>query len=41
MALAVGFSLAREWRETLVPSMVGHALNNGLLMLMLIVALGS
>jgi membrane protease YdiL (CAAX protease family) len=30
MALAYGFALAREWRETLIPSMVAHGLNNGM-----------
>jgi membrane protease YdiL (CAAX protease family) len=41
MALAFGFTLAREWRGSLVPSMVAHGLNNGLLMLLLILALGA
>jgi membrane protease YdiL (CAAX protease family) len=41
MALATGFSLMREWRGTLVPSMVAHGINNGLLLLMLAFALGS
>ncbi len=31
MALALGFTIAREWRGTLVPGMVAHALNNGIL----------
>jgi membrane protease YdiL (CAAX protease family) len=31
MALAFGFCLAREWRGTLLPGMVAHALNNGLI----------
>jgi membrane protease YdiL (CAAX protease family) len=30
MALAYGFAIAREWRGTLIPAIVGHALNNGL-----------
>lgn len=30
MALAFGFNLVREWRGTLVPGMVAHGLNNGL-----------
>jgi membrane protease YdiL (CAAX protease family) len=34
MALAFGFSLAREWRGTLVPGMVGHGLNNGMVALL-------
>jgi len=29
MALASGFAFTREWRGTLIPSMVAHALNNG------------
>ena len=30
MALAYAFALTREWRGTLVPAMVAHGLNNGL-----------
>jgi membrane protease YdiL (CAAX protease family) len=30
MALAMAFTLAREWRSSLLPSMVAHGLNNGL-----------
>jgi membrane protease YdiL (CAAX protease family) len=33
MALACGFVLAREWRGTLIPGMVAHGLNNGLVLL--------
>ncbi|MCI0464104.1 MAG: CPBP family intramembrane metalloprotease [Gemmataceae bacterium] len=40
MALACGFALAREWRGTLLPAMVGHALNNGAVMLVVILAFG-
>ena len=40
MALAYGFTIAREWRGTLVPSMVGHALNNGLVVLFVILLMG-
>jgi membrane protease YdiL (CAAX protease family) len=40
MALAYGLTLAREWRVTLVPGMVAHGLNNGLLLLFLSLALG-
>lgn len=40
MALAFGFSLAREWRGTLVPSMVAHALNNSILVVFFLIALG-
>jgi membrane protease YdiL (CAAX protease family) len=38
MALALGFALLREWRGALIPCMVAHGLNNGLLTLMLILA---
>jgi membrane protease YdiL (CAAX protease family) len=40
MALAFGFAMAREWRGTLVPAMVGHAFNNGIVTLILAAALG-
>jgi membrane protease YdiL (CAAX protease family) len=40
MALAFGFTMAREWRGSLVPAMVGHALNNGIVTLVLVAALG-
>jgi membrane protease YdiL (CAAX protease family) len=40
MALAFAFSLLREWRATLVPAMLAHGINNGLLLLMNILALG-
>jgi membrane protease YdiL (CAAX protease family) len=39
MALAFGFSLIREWRETLLPCMVAHGLHNGLATLTMILAL--
>ena len=29
--LALVFALVREWRGTLLPAMVAHGLNNGLL----------
>ena len=38
MALAFGFTAAREWRGSLIPSMTVHALHNGALMAMLILA---
>jgi membrane protease YdiL (CAAX protease family) len=38
LALAFGFNLAREWRGTLVPGMVAHAVNNGLAMLLFMLA---
>lgn len=31
MSLALAFTLAREWRGTLLPSMIAHGINNGLL----------
>jgi membrane protease YdiL (CAAX protease family) len=40
MALAAGFVLAREWRGTLLPAMVAHGLNNGIMLLMGILMLG-
>jgi membrane protease YdiL (CAAX protease family) len=41
MALSFVFCLTREWRGTLIPSMVAHGTNNGLLMVFLMVALGN
>ena len=40
MAPAIGFTAAREWRGSLVPSMTVHALNNGLVLLLLILTAG-
>jgi membrane protease YdiL (CAAX protease family) len=40
MALALAFALAREWRGSLLPSMVAHGLNNGVLLLGLMVMAG-
>jgi membrane protease YdiL (CAAX protease family) len=40
MALACGFVLAREWRGTLLPSMIAHGLNNALVLGLGIVMLG-
>jgi membrane protease YdiL (CAAX protease family) len=40
MALAFGFTMAREWRGTLIPCMVAHGLNNGLVTLLAMLALG-
>src|SRR5262249_48617617 len=40
MGLACGFTLAREWRETLIPGMVAHGLSNGVVMVFLMVAMG-
>jgi membrane protease YdiL (CAAX protease family) len=41
MALAIAFSLMREWRGTLIPCMIAHGINNGLVILCLHFALGS
>jgi membrane protease YdiL (CAAX protease family) len=40
MSLAYAFSIAREWRGTLVPGMVAHAVNNGAVMAFAMLALG-
>src|SRR5262249_30657671 len=39
MALAFGFTLAREHRGTLLPSMVSHGLNNGLVLMLSVLML--
>jgi membrane protease YdiL (CAAX protease family) len=41
MALAFGFTLAREWRGSVVPGMVAHGLSNGALVMFMIYVLGS
>jgi membrane protease YdiL (CAAX protease family) len=40
MALAFVFSLVREWRGTLIPSMVAHGVHNGVLVLIGFFVLG-
>jgi membrane protease YdiL (CAAX protease family) len=40
MSLAIGFSLLREWRGTLVPSMIGHGLNNLMVTVLLLLIAG-
>jgi membrane protease YdiL (CAAX protease family) len=40
MALAVAFALAREWRRSLLPAMIAHGINNGVGMLVLMMAAG-
>jgi membrane protease YdiL (CAAX protease family) len=40
MSLAYAFAIAREWRGTLLPAMVAHGVNNGLVMLVTMFALG-
>lgn len=37
MGLAVAFTLMREWRGTLLPSMIAHGINNGVATLLLFV----
>ena len=34
-SIAVGLTVAREWRGTLLPSMIAHGIHNGVLMLLL------
>jgi membrane protease YdiL (CAAX protease family) len=41
MALAYGFTIAREWRGSLIAPMVAHGINNGVLMTFVMVALGN
>ena len=38
MGLATASNLAREWRGTLLPAMVAHGINNGLVFLLLLFA---
>jgi len=38
-AIGIGFSLLREWRDSLIAPMLGHAINNGVLVGMLWIAL--
>jgi membrane protease YdiL (CAAX protease family) len=40
MALAYALTVAREWRGTLVPGMVAHGINNGLLVSLFVLAVG-
>jgi membrane protease YdiL (CAAX protease family) len=40
MGLAGVFALAREWRGSLVPSMIAHGINNGVALLMLFLIAG-
>jgi membrane protease YdiL (CAAX protease family) len=40
MSLAYAFTLAREWRGTLIPSMVAHGINNALVLTLVIYMLG-
>ena len=36
MSLATAFALSREWRGSLIPAMIAHAINNGMSTLMLL-----
>jgi membrane protease YdiL (CAAX protease family) len=38
MALATAFALAREWRQSLLPSMIAHGINNGIATVVLLLA---
>ena len=40
MALAYGFALMREWRDSVLPSMLMHGISNGLVISLLIVVFG-
>ena len=40
MSLAYGFALMREWRDSVLPSMLMHGLSNGVVISVLIVVLG-
>lgn len=39
MSLAIGFTLLREWRGTVLPSIFAHGINNGLVMSLMIFAI--
>jgi membrane protease YdiL (CAAX protease family) len=41
MGLAFIFCLVREWRGSLVPSMIAHGINNGIVLSLLILAVGN
>lgn len=41
MGIAAGLTMAREWRGSLIPSMIAHGIHNGLIMLVLVLALGT
>jgi membrane protease YdiL (CAAX protease family) len=40
MSLAMGFTLTREWRGSLVPCMIAHGINNGLVLLLALYLFG-
>jgi membrane protease YdiL (CAAX protease family) len=41
MSLAIAFTLAREWRRTLIPGIVAHGVHNGMLMTFVMLAAGN
>jgi membrane protease YdiL (CAAX protease family) len=41
MAMAFGFTIAREWRGSVLPGMVAHGLSNGAVITLMMYALGS
>jgi membrane protease YdiL (CAAX protease family) len=41
MSLAYGFTILREWRGTLIPGMVAHGLNNGIVFTAAMMLFGS
>jgi hypothetical protein len=40
MALAYGFTTAREWRGSLIPALVGHAVNNAAVLCVVLLMMG-
>jgi membrane protease YdiL (CAAX protease family) len=41
MALAYGFTILREWRGTLIPAMIAHGFNNGIMLTALMLIMGN
>jgi membrane protease YdiL (CAAX protease family) len=41
MSLAFAFVIVREWRGTVIPSMIVHAISNGIVMSLLLILLGA
>ena len=39
-AMGFGFALLREWRDSLIAPMVAHALNNGMIVAMILAITG-
>lgn len=40
-ALAIGFAMTREWRDSIIAPVIAHGLNNGLIMITLTLAFGT